>query len=110
MGTLFRAVEQCHCLTSFSSQAASLKKRDGGRSSSKERRVELSAEGVYLRMEKTKGKGGGTAEVEGEAGQEEGDQGRAGEETQPAEEGGGGEAEKRGGREEGQGGWGEEEE
>merc|ERR1711936_1254131 len=105
MGTLFLAVEQCHCLTSFSSQAASLKKRDGGRSSSKKRRVELSAEGVYLRMEKTKGEGGGgTAEVEGEAGQEEGDQGRAGEETQPAEEGGGGEAEKRGGREEGQGG------
>ena len=50
-------------------------------------------------MEKAEVKGGGGApETEGEAIQEEGDQGRAGEEACPAEEGGGGALQARGGR------------
>ena len=47
-------------------------------------------------MEEAEGQGGGGAEeAEGEAGQEEGDQGRAGEEVGPAEKGRGGENEER---------------
>ena len=62
-------------------------------------------------MEEAKVKGGGgAAPAEGEAGQEEGDQSRAGEEAGPAEEGGGGEVQEGGGGQEGQGGWGEKEE
>ena len=74
------------------------RRSDGGRSGGKKRRVELPAEGVHFRMEEDQGEGGGgAAETEGEAGQAEGDQGRAGEEAEPAEEGGGGEAEEGGG-------------
>ena len=48
-------------------------------------------------MEEDQGEGGGGApEAEGEAGQEEGDQGRAGEETRPAEVGRRGKIEERG--------------
>ena len=62
-------------------------------------------------MEKAEVKGGGGApETEGEAIQEEGDQGRAGEEACPAEEGRGGALQARRGREEGLGGRDEEEE
>ena len=62
-------------------------------------------------MEKAKVQGGGGApEAEGEAVQEEGDQGRAGEEACPAKEGGGGALQARGGREEGLGGGDEEKE
>ena len=62
-------------------------------------------------MEKAEIQGGrGAPEAEGEAVQEEGDQGRAGEEACPAEEGRGGALQARGGREEGLGGGDEEEE
>jgi len=48
-------------------------------------------------VEEAEGQGGGGAqEAEGQTGQEEGDQGRAGEETRPAEEGRGGKIEERG--------------
>ena len=48
-------------------------------------------------MEETEAEGGGGAqEAEGQTGQEEGDQGRAGEETCPAEEGRRGKIEERG--------------
>merc|ERR1711892_1028634 len=45
-------------------------------------------EGIHCRMEKDQGEGGGGAqEAEGEAGKEEGNQSRAGEEAQPSPEG-----------------------
>merc|ERR1711892_592463 len=45
-------------------------------------------EGIHCRMEKDQGEGGGGAqEAEGEAGKEEGNQSRAGEEAQPSKEG-----------------------
>merc|ERR1711892_915799 len=52
-------------------------------------------EGIHCRMEKDQGEGGGEAqEAEGEAGKEEGNQCRAGEEAQPSKEGRGGKDEK----------------
>merc|ERR1711892_351197 len=53
-------------------------------------------EGIHCRMEKDQGEGGGGAqEAEGEAGKEEGNQSRAGEEAQPSKEGRGGETQTR---------------
>merc|ERR1711892_927128 len=61
-------------------------------------------EGIHCRMEKDQGEGGGGAqEAEGEAGKEEGNQSRAGEEAQPSKEGRGGETQTRRERKEGQG-------
>ena len=75
-----------------------------------EGRAGPAAPGVHQRVEEAEGQGGGGAqEAEGQAGQEEGDQGRAGEETCPTEEGRRGKIEERGEWEESTGGRGEEE-
>ena len=69
-----------------------------GKTGSEEGRAWRAAERIYQRVEETKVEGGGgAASPEGEAGQEEGDQGGAGEKTGSTEEGGGGEIQERGG-------------